>query len=74
MSSISFLVDKQYLRTNFKSDNFSEINLLNYCHLIIQYMEFLFEKNFAIFDRLSIINLRVQTEVCVVLNQRLFKK
>ena len=74
MSSISFLVDKQYLRTNFKSDNFSEINLLNYCRLIIQYMEFLFEKNFAIFDRLSIINFRVQTEVCVVLNQRLFKK
>ena len=74
MSSISFLVDKQYLRTNFKSDSFSEINLLNYCRLIIQYMEFLFEKNFAIFDRLSIINFRVQTEVCVVLNQRLFKK
>ena len=54
MSSSSFLVHLQSFRTNFKSENFSEIVLLNYCYLIIQDKEFLFEKTFFIFDRLSI--------------------
>ena len=37
-----------------KLDNFSELILSSFCSLIVQYMEFLFEKTFAIFDRLSI--------------------
>ena len=36
-----------------KSDNFSEPILLNYCSLILQYMKFLFEKTFFVFDRFS---------------------
>ena len=37
-----------------KVENFLELILLNYCCLIMQYMEVLFEKTFVIFDRLSI--------------------
>ena len=44
MSSSSFLVHSQSFQTNFKSDNFSEQILLNYCCLVVQYIEFLFEK------------------------------
>ena len=32
---------------------FSELILSSYCCLIIQYMEFLFEKTFVIFDRFN---------------------
>ena len=39
LNSSSFLV-----HLVLKSDNFSELILLNYCCLIIQYMEFFFEK------------------------------
>ena len=69
MSSGSFLIHLQFFRTNFKADNFSELALLNYCCLIIQYMEFLFDKIFVIFDRLSIKhNFIVQAEVRVIFN------
>ena len=36
-----------------KSDNFSEPFLLNYRSLILQYMKFLFEQTFFVFDRFS---------------------
>ena len=69
MSSSSFLIHLQSFRTNFKLDNFSELILLNYFCLIIEYMEFLFEKTFVIFNRLKIkYNFKVQAEFCVVVN------
>ena len=37
-----------------KLEKFLELILLNYCCLIMQCMEVLFEKTFVIFDRLSI--------------------
>ena len=75
MSSSSFLVHSQSFRTNFKSDNFSELILSNYCCLIIQHMEFLFEKTFAIFDiEYKIIKVQPESDVCLVLKQRLFQK
>ena len=51
MSSSSFLIHSQSFRTNIKSDSFSELILLSYCCLIIQYMKLLFENTFVIFDR-----------------------
>ena len=51
MSLSSFLIHSQL---QLKSDKFSELILLNYWCLIIQYIEYWFEKTFAIFDRLSI--------------------
>ena len=67
MKKQAFLVHLESFRTNFKSDNSSELILLNYFCLIIQYIYFLLEKKFVIFDRLSINNFKVQAEVCVVL-------
>ena len=64
MSSSSFLVHpKSSIEVNF-----SELVLLNYCCVIIQYMKFLLEKTFVICDRFSQNNVIVQAEVCVVLN------
>ena len=54
MSSSPFLVYSQSFWTNFKSDNISELILLNYYFLIMHYIEFLFEKSFVILDKLSI--------------------
>ena len=55
MRSTSFLIHSQSFRTSSRSDNISELILLSYSCLIIQYMKFLFGKTFLIFDRLSIV-------------------
>ena len=68
MSSSSFLVSSKSFRTNFKSGKFSELVLLNYCCLIVKYMEFLLEKTFVIFDGLSINNFKVYAVFSLVLN------